>query len=107
MHLLTMLCKPHEVMEYLVAVLTLVDSITSVGVYVCPEVVSSGIPVSTYVTGKGFLPGVYTHVPTEVGGAYELTPTHITLEGSFHVGFGFLDLLLHGHVGDDDLRDNL
>ena len=102
-HLLTVLGEPHKVVEYFIAVLAFVHPVTAMGVYVCPQVVPTGVPVATDVAGERLLPRVYAHVSAEVGGAYELTPTHLTLEWTLNVCLGFLDLFFHCHVGDNNL----
>ena len=95
--------KAGEIVEHFTAVLALVDFVSSVGVDVGSQVVSSGVATATDVAGKGFLSSVDPHVPAQVSGAYELAFADLAGEGS--VRLQLLPLLLRQrlHVHGDEL----
>ena len=72
----TVIGKSCEIPKDVPAVLTLVYLVSPVSLYVCPEVVPTGVPSSADVTGKGFLPRMDPHVPTKVGRPDELSTAH-------------------------------
>ena len=73
-----MIGESREIPEHVSTMLTLVNLVPPVGLYVSPEVVPTSITTSTDVTSKRLLPRVDPHVSTKVSGPDKLSTAHLT-----------------------------
>ena len=81
----TVISKSCEIPKHIAAMLTLVDLVPPVSLYVCPKVVPACVPSPTNMTSEWLLSCVDSHVPTKMGRPDELSTAHLAWIGAFRL----------------------